>query len=549
MAEPAIKVLLIDDDEEDFFLTQDLLEEVGKNHFEVHWKSSFADGLEALCSADYDICLLDYRLGAQTGLDLLRAAKERSCIMPVIILTGQSEREIDFTAMELGAADFLEKKDLTGPILDRAIRYTLLQHKHSELLECQVKERTQDLELANRSLKEEIHQRHLTHTALLESEERFRHLADAMPQIVWICDPREKIEFINRQWCMYTGLSPEESGTVDQFEQVIHPDDWPRLIQRWKEAREGQKDFQVEFRLKHILEGKYRWFLNGTVPVFDDRGEIIRWYATCTDIDEQKQIEAEQREANRRKDEFLASLGHELRNPLPPIRNALEIMRLSGDNQEAVEKGRAMIERQLNQLIRLIEDLLDLSRLTRGKIRLRLDAVEISEILDDAVETSRPLLEAAQHQLTVIKPPGQVYFEGDGARLTQVIVNLLNNAAKYTDPKGEIIVSAAQEEDQIVLKVLDNGIGIASEILPNIFDIFTQSERTEQHSQGGLGVGLALVRGIVHLHGGAVKAQSPGPGKGSEFIVRLPMARPVSPTLYDSQDDTGKSHLPEATND
>jgi signal transduction histidine kinase len=237
--------------------------------------------------------------------------------------------------------------------------------------------------------------------------------------------------------------------------------------------------------------------------------------------------EEAQREMSQRKDEFLASMAHELRNPLPPIRNAIEIMRLSENSPQAVEKGRAMIERQLNQLIRLIDDLLDLSRFTRGKIRLRVGTIDLQSVIDAAVETSRPHIEAAQHQLTVLVPGEPVHFEGDFTRLTQVVVNLLNNAAKYTNPKGEIILSAEVEEDRLVIKVMDNGIGIPPEMIGHIFDMFNQGKSTENHSQGGLGIGLALVRSIVQLHGGTVIVRSAGPGKGSEFIVRLPISHPV----------------------
>jgi signal transduction histidine kinase len=202
-------------------------------------------------------------------------------------------------------------------------------------------------------------------------------------------------------------------------------------------------------------------------------------------------------------------------------------MRLSSNNPQAVERGRAMIERQLNQLVRLIDDLLDLSRFTRGKIRLRIETVELSDIFDAAVETSRPLIEAAQHQLTVKTPESPLYFEGDATRLTQVVINLLNNAAKYTEPKGKIILSGEKKNDQVIIRVQDNGIGITPEMIPHIFDIFTQANRTEHQLQGGLGIGLALVRGITQMHGGTAEAHSPGINQGSEFIVRLPISQPL----------------------
>jgi PAS domain S-box-containing protein len=530
-----IRVLLIDDDDGDYFLTKDLLEEIDPRGFVVDWKSRYEDGLAAVCAAEHDICLLDNNLGSRSGIDLLREAKEKKCTIPVILLTGQSERDVDYSAMELGAADFLEKKDLTPAKLDRAIRYTLLQHRHSNELEQQVTARTLELVSSNVALHEEMRAREATDQALRQSEERFRHLADAMPQIVWISQANGTIEYINTQWIVYTGLTLEQSRTADQHREVVHPEDRDALDRSWEEALKEQSIHEFEMRLKRSSDGEYRWFLARSVPVFNSEGELIKWYGTSTDIHDQKLQEEEQREANRRKDIFLASMAHELRNPLPPIRNALEIMRLAEHRAETVERCRGMIERQLNQLIRLVDDLLDLSRFTRGKIKLRLEPVELRAIVEAAVETSRPLIEAGQHHLTVLVPEQQIFFEGDATRLTQVLVNLLNNAAKYTHAKGEIILSSTQEDDHIVMKVNDNGLGIPSNMLVNIFQLFNQLDRSEQHSQGGLGIGLALVHGIVSLHRGTVEAQSPGPGKGSEFIVRIPVSQKQTATVSSTE--------------
>ncbi|MFT3879635.1 MAG: ATP-binding protein [Gemmatales bacterium] len=529
MATKPTKVLLIDDDDSDYFLTKDMLAEIDPDGFEIDWKANYETGLEALCSGNHDICLLDNRLGARSGIDLLSDAKGRGCFIPVIILTGQSERDVDYSAMKLGAADFLEKKELTAAKLDRAIRYTLLQHLHSGELEKLVSARTKDLAATNLALHSEIAAREKTDQALKNSEERFRHLASAMPQIVWISEPDGSVEYINSQWVVYTGLTLEESRNFEMMKGVIHPDDWQPVQESWQKAVETQSIHENELRIKHTLDGNYRWFLLRSVPVFNASGEVIKWYGTSTDIHDQKLQEEEQRLANQRKDVFLASMAHELRNPLPPIRNALEIMRLADNNPQTIERCRGMIERQLNQIIRLVDDLLDLSRFTRGKITLRMEPVEISAIIEAAVETSRPLIEAAQHTLTVLVPPEKVYFEGDSTRITQAVVNLLNNAAKYTSPKGEIILSATVEGEQIVIKVSDNGMGIPAEMLQSIFQMFNQLPRSEQHGQGGLGIGLALVKGIIELHHGTIEAKSPGIGKGSEFIVKLPISHTAQP--------------------
>jgi PAS domain S-box-containing protein len=231
---------------------------------------------------------------------------------------------------------------------------------------------------------------------------------------------------------------------------------------------------------------------------------------------------SEAREAERRKDEFLAMLAHELRNPLAPIRNALHIMNQPGTDATAVEGLREMMERQVQHMTRMVDDLLDVSRITRGKIALRKEVVDLAWVVNRVVEAIRPLIDDRQQQLTVDLPPEPLCLEADPTRLDQILANLLNNAAKYTDHGGHIWLSARQIGDELVLRVKDNGVGIAANMLTLIFEPFVQSDRVLHHSEGGLGIGLTLVRSLVEMHGGSVTAQSDGQGKGSEFIVRLP---------------------------
>jgi PAS domain S-box-containing protein len=229
------------------------------------------------------------------------------------------------------------------------------------------------------------------------------------------------------------------------------------------------------------------------------------------------------REANRRKDEFLATLAHELRNPLAPLRNGLQVMKLSGNDVKAVETSRLMMERQLEAMVRLIDDLMDVNRISRGRIELRRQAVEVARIVQQAVETSGPLIEAGRHTLTVDVAPGPLVVDADETRMAQVLSNLLNNAAKYTEPGGRIRLSATRDHGKVVISVKDTGVGIPRAMLPRIFDLFTQVDRSLEKAQGGVGIGLSLVKGLVDLHGGNVEARSGGQGKGSEFIVRLPL--------------------------
>jgi signal transduction histidine kinase len=231
-------------------------------------------------------------------------------------------------------------------------------------------------------------------------------------------------------------------------------------------------------------------------------------------------------EADHRKNEFLAMLAHELRNPLAPIRNAVEILRVRGTDPQVVEKTRNLIDRQVQYLVRLVDDLLDISRITRGKVQLQTECVAMDAIVSQAVETSRPLLDARQHTLEVRLPEEPVLVNGDPVRLTQVLGNLLNNAAKYTEPGGRVWVTVERDGREVVIRVRDTGMGIPPEMLPAIFDLFTQVDRSLDRSQGGLGIGLTLVRSLVELHGGSVQAVSAGLKQGSEFIVRLPALQP-----------------------
>ena len=244
-------------------------------------------------------------------------------------------------------------------------------------------------------------------------------------------------------------------------------------------------------------------------------------------LDAVREREEALREADRRKDEFLATLAHELRNPLAPIRNSLHLLHYTGNDTPARDRALAIAERQTDHLIRLVDDLLEVSRITRGKLELRRTRVEVSEVVQRAIETSRPLVESSGHQLTVSFPARPLVLDVDPVRLSQVISNLLNNACRYTNAGGEIHLDVRREGEEAVIAVMDNGMGLTEEVLPRVFEMFTQGDESLQRRPGGLGIGLALVQSLVHLHGGTVKAYSKGPGQGSTFTVRLPLPREV----------------------
>ncbi len=261
-------------------------------------------------------------------------------------------------------------------------------------------------------------------------------------------------------------------------------------------------------------------------PTQTDRLLLTVGANQATVVLQHKRSEAAFQEMDRRKDEFLAILAHELRNPLAPLRNALRILRLKGNDDEALEQTRDMMERQLLQMVRLIDDLMDISRVTRGKVELRKERLDLGTMIQAALETSRPLIEESGHELTVTYPSEPVFLHADPTRLAQVFANVLNNAAKYTPRGGRIWLLAERQEDSVLVKVRDTGVGIPADMLHRVFETFTQVDRSLDRLQGGLGIGLALVRSLVELHGGSVEARSDGPGQGSELIVRLPVDRP-----------------------
>jgi len=265
-------------------------------------------------------------------------------------------------------------------------------------------------------------------------------------------------------------------------------------------------------------------------PIRNQTGRIIGASKVARDITERKRTEKALLEADRLKTEFLATLAHELRNPLAPIRNSLHILRM-GEDAPAAERVHEMMERQVNHLVRLVDDLLEISRITSGKIELRTEPVEIAAVVRSAIETSKPLIEAGGHQLAISLPAEPLTVQADPVRLSQIIANLLNNAAKYTDPGGQLWLTATLEAGEVAISVRDNGIGLSADMLANVFEMFTQVDRDHKRSQGGLGIGLSLVKRLVELHGGRVEAKSAGLGRGSEFIIRLPLAKRQLPVV------------------
>jgi signal transduction histidine kinase len=269
-------------------------------------------------------------------------------------------------------------------------------------------------------------------------------------------------------------------------------------------------------------DGERLHLYGNAVPLRDAAGNVRGAISAFVDITARVQAEESLREADRRKDEFLAMLSHELRNPLAPILNAVGVLKRPGLSDERLEWAREVIERQVENLTRMVDDLLDVSRITQGKVALKRENLDLAAVVARALETSRPLIEARKHKLTVKLPPRPVRLNGDLIRLAQVISNLLSNAAKYTGEGGDIQLTGETVNDEVIVRVKDNGIGIPAEDLQRIFDLFIQAERALDRALGGLGIGLTLARGVVEMHGGRIEAFSDGPGRGSQFVARLP---------------------------
>ena len=364
--------------------------------------------------------------------------------------------------------------------------------------------------------------------ALRESESRFRAIANAIPHLVWSNLPDGTHDFYNDRWYEYTGFVAGFENN-EQWAELVHPDDRERAGLLWRHSLDSGEPYEIEYRLRCHPRDEYRWCLSRAVPVRDADGRVIRWLGTITEVHEQRLATDELRRVSAKKDEFLAMLAHELRNPLAPIKAAAELLKLAGADNPRLGRAAGIIDRQVRHMTELVDDLLDVSRVTRGLVELDRQAVDMKAVVSSAVEQARPLIEERRHALHVRADAAPAPVCGDHTRLVQVLVNLLVNAAKYTPREGRIEVGVQVEPDTVRVTVADNGNGIEAALLPCVFDIFTQGVRTPDRSQGGLGIGLALVKSLVALHGGQVSARSEGPGKGSVFELRLPLLEGAGP--------------------
>jgi PAS domain S-box-containing protein len=371
---------------------------------------------------------------------------------------------------------------------------------------------------------------------LSESEAKFRQLADAMPQIVFSADPDGNVDYFNRQWYEYTGQPAGTTG-FEGWKRVHTEEGLRRVAEAWPHALRTGEPYEIEYPLRRH-DGEYRWHLGRALPIRDASGKVVRWFGTNTDIHDRKQIEqalaasleAEQEArsqaelASRMKDEFLATLSHELRTPLNAILGWSHMMRRENVTPEQLARGADVIERNARSQAQIIEDLLDMSAIISGKVRLDVvERIDLAAIVAAAIETTRPAAEAkrieVRSEIGALEP---ARIGGDPNRLQQVVWNLLSNAIKFTPDSGRVTVRVTLIGDRVEIQVADTGEGIADDFLPYVFDRFRQADATITRRHGGLGLGLSIVKQLVELHGGSVRVESAGKGKGATFFVMLP---------------------------
>jgi PAS domain S-box-containing protein len=465
--------------------------------------------LEALRSNPLHLILADYSLPSFDGIAALQLARDLRPEIPFIFVSGALGEELAIETLKNGATDYVLKHrlDRLAPAVLRALR--------------EARERADRLKAQE---------------ALRESEERFRLLVESTQDYAIISlDPDGRVASWNPGAERTLGYTTEEI-LGRSFETFFTPED----VTAGKPARElsqaAETGRAADENWLMRKDGARFWASGVTTSLRDPSGKLRGFAKILRDLSERKWLEealrfrAEQlAEADRRKDAFLAMLGHELRNPLAPIRNAAEMMRRRQLADPMLQWIHGVIERQAEHLARLVDDLLDIGRINQDKITLRRQPVALSVIVRQAIETTRPQIEERRHLLATDLPEEPVWVDADPTRLTQVLANLLNNAAKYTDPGGRIMLHAEREEGgTVAISVRDTGSGISADLLPRVFEPFIQADTTLERTQGGLGIGLTLVRRLTELHGGRVEVHSEGPGMGSEFVVHLPtVAAPV----------------------
>jgi PAS domain S-box-containing protein len=485
-------ILNVDDNDGARYAKTRTLQSAG---FEVVEASNGTDALATVKRGGIALVLLDVKLPDINGLEVCRRIKADPDSAMVLVLqtsaalTGRADK---IRGLEGGADNYL-----AAPI------------ESDELI-------------ANVNALLRMRQ---TQSALRDSEERFRQLTDNIEDVFWMFSvPARALEYVSPAYAQIWGRS------VDSLERepgswldAVHPDDRAYVGGLWQGLQE-HPHYEAEFRIVGG-DGSSRWVRDRLFPVRDARDAVYRVARVTSDITRRKEMESLLRAADSNKNEFLATLAHELRNPLSPIRNAAALLGAAGGADERQARAREVITRQVDHLAHLVDDLLDVARISEGKIALRMEEVEMNAVIAQAIETAGPLIAAREHHLEVIQPERQVWVSGDPVRLAQSMGNLLHNAAKFTPKGGRIKVEVRLDGDTVRISVQDNGIGIAEDNLPRIFGMFAQAAVPPDRAPEGLGIGLSLVSRLLEMHGGRLSATSPGIGMGSTFTAELPVLR------------------------
>ena len=537
VGELTASLLVVDDDPANIAAMRAVLEPLGQR---IVTALSGEEALRHVLAEDFAVILLDVVMPGLDGFETARLIKsrERSSHVPIIFLTAFRQDEIgQFKGYEHGAVDFLFKP------LDPDV----LRCKASVFVELFLRGETirRQQELLREAERVSLER---------QSELRFRRLTDLMPLCLWVARPDGGLDACNAVWTEFSGLSCERSGSLGDLNGV-HPDDRDRARAAWRRASAKAIAYEIEIRLRG-RDGGYRWHLCRAVPERDDAGTLGHWIATATDIDDKRRAEeandrllvreqearAEAEAANRAKDDFLATLSHELRTPLSAIIGWTDILRHEPTDPVTAARALETVERNARMQRNLIDDILDVSGIIAGKLQLALSQVDLAAVVVAAVDSMQPL--ADSKNITVERSIGPVgRFAGDAGRLQQVVTNLIGNALKFTSPGGRVEVRLSARPGLGELTVEDSGIGITADFLPFVFDRFRQADIASTRSHGGLGLGLAIARHIVELHGGKIVARSDGVGRGATFTATIPM-RPYAARASGSTPPRGSQVAP-----
>lgn len=523
--EPKVNILLVDDKLENLLALEAILEKLGENLVRA---TSGEEALRCLLHQDFAVILLDVQMPGIDGFETATLIRNRgrSRHTPIIFLTAFSTSDqMLFKGYALGAVDYL-LKPIDPNILTSKVTVFVELFKKTEA----VKRQAAELVAVNAELR--------------QSEERFRSLSTCSPIGIFETDTEGRCKYTNPRYQAICGLRPAES-LFKRWLESVHPDDREKAIASWSAYISQGRDYSEEFRFQNV-HGHIRWVQVRSSPMLSSQGELLGYVGTLEDITERKQAEevraqvireqtarAEAEAANRMKDEFLAVLSHELRTPLTSMLGWSKILRSKKLDEKATARALEAIERNATSQVQLIEDILDVSRIIRGQLRLNICAVNLVTVTEAALEAVRPLADTKGIQLNTILDTSIGSVFGDSARLQQVVWNLLTNAIKFT-PKGgkvEVTLSMVSSQEQLTtiksaqIQVIDTGIGISPEFLPKVFERFRQADSTTTRSHNGLGLGLAIVRHLVELHKGTISAESPGTGQGATFTVTLPLLR------------------------